>query len=122
MSPALILDNDGVKLSVGASGGRRITNCVTQVINNVLDFSMSPQQAIDAPRSDCSGLFVNLDSRLDHSVIQGIENKGHSIKLIDAIFDPTGMSGFASPIAITRNKNRLNAGVDTFHSAHAEGY
>ena len=83
---------------------------------------MSPQQAIDAPRSDCSGLVVNLDSRLDSSVIQEISEKGHSIKLVDAIFDPTGMSGFASPIAITRGKNRLVGGVDTFHSAHAEGY
>ena len=122
MSPALVMDNDGVKLAVGASGGRRITNCVTQVINNVLDFSMSPQQAIDAPRSDCSGSVVNLDSRLDSSVIQEISEKGHSIKLIDAIFDPTGMSGFASPIAITRSANKLVGGVDTFHSAHAEGY
>ena len=83
---------------------------------------MSPQQAIDSPRSDCSGSFVNLDSRLDPAVVEGIRYKGHSIKLIDAVFDPTGMSGFASPIAITRNKNRLNAGVDTFHSAYAEGY
>ena len=122
MSPALVMNNDGVKLAVGASGGRRITNCVTQVINNVLDFSMSPQNAINCPRSDCSGSFVNLDSRLDPAVVRGIEDKGHSIKLIDAVFDPTGMSGFASPIAITRNNNRLNAGVDTFHSAHAEGY
>ena len=65
---------------------------------------------------------VNLDSRLDSKVVEGIKNKGHAIHLIDAVFDPTGMSGFASPIAITRNKYMLNAGVDTFHSAFAEGY
>ena len=43
MTPALALDGNGVRLAVGASGGRRITNCVTQLISKVLDFDMGPQ-------------------------------------------------------------------------------
>ena len=37
MTPALVLDSDGPRLAVGASGGRRITNCVTQLIMKVVD-------------------------------------------------------------------------------------
>ena len=40
MTPALVLDGSGVRLAVGASGGRRITNCVTQLISKVMDFGL----------------------------------------------------------------------------------
>ena len=61
MSPALVLDSDGVRLSVGASGGRRITNCVTQLIVKTVDFGMGPQDAIDSSRIDCSTPFTSVD-------------------------------------------------------------
>ena len=53
MSPLLVLDERGARLAVGASGGRRITNCVTNLVVKMLDFGLGPQQAIDAPRLDC---------------------------------------------------------------------
>ena len=49
MTPSLVMDRNGVKMAVGASGGRRITNCVTQQIVKVIDYGMGPQEAIDSP-------------------------------------------------------------------------
>ena len=61
MTPALVLGPDGVRMAVGASGGRRITNCVTQLISKVVDFGMGPQEAIDSLRVDCSLPVTSVD-------------------------------------------------------------
>ena len=48
MTPALVLGSDGVEIAVGASGGRRITNCVSSLLIKMIDFNMNPQEAIDS--------------------------------------------------------------------------
>ena len=122
MTPALVLDSDGVRLAVGASGGRRITNCVTQIIVKVLDFGLDPQAAIDSPRVDCSTLATSVDSRLDQSVRSGLEGRGHLLFTIGEGLVQTGFASFASPVAILRESDSgLRGGVDTFHSAYAAG-
>ncbi len=122
MTPALVLDSNGVRMAVGASGGRRITNCVTQLIVKVLDFGMGPQEAIDSPRVDCSMPFTSIDPRLDESVRRELERRGHTLRQIAPSFLESGFTSFASPVAIVRNGPRdFRAGVDTFHSAYAEG-
>ena len=122
MTPALVMDKRGIRMAVGASGGRRITNCVTQLIVKVLDFGMGTQEAIDSPRVDCSMPFTSADPRLEGDVWEGLEARGHRLKLIGEEFARTGFAPFASPVAIVRGSGEeLRAGVDTFHSAYAEG-
>ena len=121
MTPALVMDSDGVKLAVGASGGRRITNAVTNQIIKILDFGMGPQAAIDSPRVDCSMPFTSVDPRLDSGVISALEARGHTLHVLDGGHLHSGFVGFASPVAILRGGDGLTAGVDTFHSAYAEG-
>ncbi len=121
MTPALVLDGDGVRMAVGASGGRRITNCVTQQIVKVLDFGMGPQAAIDSPRVDCSAPYTCIDPRLDAQVQAGLEAKGHTLKPIAEKFIQSGFTSFASPVAIVRAADGVRAGVDTFQAAYAEG-
>ncbi|MEM7083599.1 MAG: gamma-glutamyltransferase [Pseudomonadota bacterium] len=50
MSPTMLLQNGEVDLVVGTPGGSTIFTSVFQVIVNVLDFNMTPQQAVDASR------------------------------------------------------------------------
>ena len=121
MTPALVLDGDGVRMAVGASGGRRITNCVTQQIVKVLDFGMGPQAAIDSPRVDCSAPYTCIDPRLDADAQAGLEAKGHTLKPIAEKFIQSGFTSFASPVAIVRSADGVRAGVDTFQAAYAEG-
>ncbi len=121
MTPALVLDGDGVRMAVGASGGRRITNCVTQQIVKVLDFGMGPQAAIDSPRVDCSAPYTCIDPRLDADTQAGLEAKGHTLKPISEKFIQSGFTSFASPVAIVRVADGVRAGVDTFQAAYAEG-
>ena len=122
MTPALVMGPDGVRMAAGASGGRRITNCVTQLISKVVDFGMSPQEAIDSPRVDCSLPVTSVDSRMPADVVAEIERRGHRIYVIGGDHVQGGFAGFASPVAIVRDEESgFRAGVDTFHSAYAEG-
>ncbi len=121
MTPALVLDSDGVYMAVGASGGRRITNCVTQIIIKTLDFGIGPQEAIDSPRLDCSTPTTSVDPRMDESVTSDLESRGHKLLVMGESFGWPGFGSFASPVAIVRGNDQLLAGVDTFHSAYAAG-
>ena len=122
MTPALVLGADGVRMAVGASGGRRITNCVTQLISKVVDFGMGPQEAIDSPRVDCSLPVTSVDSRMPADVVAELERRGHRIHVVGDNHIQGGFASFASPVAIVRDEEMdFRAGVDTFHSAYAEG-
>ena len=121
MSPLLVLDERGARLAVGASGGRRITNCVTSLVVKMLDFGLGPQQAIDAPRLDCSTPLTAIDGRVAAAVIDELHDRRHHVAAIDPRYTTEGMSPFASPVAIARDGATLRGGADTFHSAHAGG-
>ena len=115
------MDGDGVRMAVGASGGRRITNCVTQQIVKVIDYDMGPQEAIDSPRVDCSTPYTSIDPRLDAEVVAELKARGHDIRSIPESFISSGFTTFASPVAIVRGADGVRGGVDTFQAAYAEG-
>ena len=121
MTPTLVMDKEGIKMVVGASGGRWITNCVTQQIIKVLDFNMGPQEAVDSPRVDCSMPFTGVDLRLDPEIVEKLKSRGHDLKVMSGNILQSGFSSFASPVSIVKDEYGLRGGVDTFHSAHAEG-
>ena len=122
MTPALVMGPDGVLMAVGASGGRRITNCVTQLVSKVVDFGMGPQEAIDSPRMDCSLPVTSVDPRMSADVVAELEQRGHHIHVVGDNHIQGGFASFASPVAIVRDEEMgFRAGVDTFHSAYAEG-
>ncbi len=50
MTPTLVLKDGKPVLVVGTPGGSRIITTVLEVIVNVIDYGMSVQQAVDAPR------------------------------------------------------------------------
>ena len=122
MTPALVLDRGRALMAVGASGGRRITNCVTQLISKVVDFGLGPQAAIDAPRVDCSLPATAVDPRLGEELIAGLRERGHRVQVAGDMDLAAGYPSFASPVAIVADPGvGFRAGADTFHSAHAEG-
>jgi gamma-glutamyltranspeptidase/glutathione hydrolase len=50
MSPSLLLTPSGDAIVTGSGGSNRIRSAVLQVISNLLDFSMSPAEAVSHPR------------------------------------------------------------------------
>jgi gamma-glutamyltranspeptidase / glutathione hydrolase len=50
MTPTILTKGGKLFMAVGAPGGSRITTGVMEVILNVIDFHMNPQDAVDLPR------------------------------------------------------------------------
>jgi gamma-glutamyltranspeptidase/glutathione hydrolase len=50
MTPTIVLDNGKVSLVVGTPGGTTITTSVFQTLVDILDFGMSPEDAVNAPK------------------------------------------------------------------------
>ena len=118
MTPAIVLQDGRPFLAVGASGGRRITNCVCQLVSHVVDHGMGVQAAIEAPRVDASTPWVTVDGRFGESVLSELRNRGWDVRVPPA----PGNSAFASPTAILLGGDGLlHGGVDVFHSAAAQG-
>ena len=119
MGPLLIL-KDGVPiLAEGAPGSRRIIERNLQVVLNILDFSMGPQEAISAPTIDASGLDTLVDNRISKHAIDDLSKRGHRIKVVE---EGPGLSYFARPSAILIEDERLRGGVDLYRRSTALGY
>jgi gamma-glutamyltranspeptidase/glutathione hydrolase len=50
MAPTIVLYGGRVSMVLGSPGGARIITIVLETILNVIDYGMSPQEAVDAPR------------------------------------------------------------------------
>jgi gamma-glutamyltranspeptidase/glutathione hydrolase len=50
-SPTIVLKDGKVRLVTGSPGGRTIPNTTLWVVLNVLEFGMTPREAVDAPRT-----------------------------------------------------------------------
>jgi len=50
MAPTIVLRDGQVVMVIGSPGGARIITIVLQVLLNVIDHGMTPQEAVDAPR------------------------------------------------------------------------
>ena len=119
MTPAIVTRGGRPLLAVGASGGRRITNCVSQIISHVVDHEMGAQGAIDAPRIDASTPWVTADARLGEAVRNDLRARGWDVQVPPY----PEQSAFASPVTILAGPDgSLRGGVDTFHSAEARAW
>ncbi len=117
MTP-LIVERDGqLLLGVGAPGSRRITNAVSQVTLNVLEFGMDVQAAISAPRIDYSQGYLLADERIDAAVRADLTKRGHDVHTVNEFINSggprTGYRGnFARPAAILVDADGTRHGGD----------
>jgi gamma-glutamyltranspeptidase/glutathione hydrolase len=50
MAPAVAETPDGTRYALGSGGSNRIRSAITQVLVNLIDFGMTPAEAVAAPR------------------------------------------------------------------------
>ena len=84
--PTIVSHNDRPVAILGTPGGGNIFNTMAGVLINLLDFKMSPFEAVDAPRISprISRTNVNLEDRFAPEIINELKAKGHTIRLTDA--------------------------------------
>jgi gamma-glutamyltranspeptidase/glutathione hydrolase len=117
MTPSIVLDKEDVRLVVGTPGGPTIINTVFQIIMNVLDHGLDPQQAVDLPRFHHQWLpdtIFHEERGLAKDVVQALEEKGHALETRTSIGD-------AQAIYIDPETGRRYGGADPRRGGKAVG-
>jgi gamma-glutamyltranspeptidase / glutathione hydrolase len=78
-APTIILKDGQPAIVIGASGGTRIPTSIFQVVVNLIDFGMSPTEAVSEPRIDCQGETVEVEGRISDRVCEELGHRGHDV-------------------------------------------
>ncbi len=81
MSPTIVLENDRVRLVVGAAGGPRIITATLQTLLGVLDFGLALDVAVAAPRLHAQWMppVVFVEKEVPQAVRTGLAARGHEV-------------------------------------------
>jgi gamma-glutamyltranspeptidase/glutathione hydrolase len=79
MSPTFLFREGSPFLIVGSPGAQRILTTIVGLIVDLVDFDLSLQEAIDAPRFYCHSDTLYLETRIPDEVQTLLEEKGHPL-------------------------------------------
>lgn len=88
MVPTMLLKDGRPWLLAGAPGGSVIISAVLQAILNVVDFGMSPVEAVTVPRIHCEGGPVHVEARVQGSTVDALRAMGHDVRHSPYSLDP----------------------------------
>jgi gamma-glutamyltranspeptidase/glutathione hydrolase len=97
MAPTVVLREGAPYMCIGTPGGTRIFPSVCQAIVNVIDFGMSIQQAVEAPRIWTMGIPGTPEGKLHvepgfyEEVVEGLRLRGHDVVEVPKVAG--GMNG-----------------------------
>ena len=115
MDPTIVTKNGKLLLAAGAPGGSRITTGVLQVLLDVLDFHMNPQDAVDLPRfhHQWKPDVLYLQRNLDHRTADALARMGYKTEPTD---------GVARVEAIVVRDGVLEGGTESSGNGKVAGY
>jgi gamma-glutamyltranspeptidase/glutathione hydrolase len=115
MTPTIITRNGTFFMAVGAPGGSQITTGVLQVILDVIDFHMNPQDAVDLPRfhNQWQPDILYLQKGFSPETRHALEKMGYSIRWTD---------GVARVEAIVKANGALRGGTESRLNGKVAGY
>jgi gamma-glutamyltranspeptidase/glutathione hydrolase len=119
MTPTIITKNGKLFMVTGSPGGSRIITIVLSTIQNVIDYGMNVQQAVNAPRIHMQWLPDQLQyepGAFDETPVNTLKAMGYSFKEIPSW-------GSAQAILIDQRTGVRSGGTDRRHPAGlAAGY
>lgn len=125
LNPPMILENGRPRLIYGTMGGEGQPQTQAALVTRILDFGMTPQEAIDAPRWlygrtwGASSNTVKLEARIDRAVAHDLEARGH---VVEYVADYSDTMGHAGAILIDQESGILQGGTDPRSDGQALGY
>jgi gamma-glutamyltranspeptidase/glutathione hydrolase len=110
--PTIIFDGDQPLLALGAPGGTQIAMGVLQVILNVVEFGMTPQEAVLAPRFSATSDVITVTARIPRYSYADLELDGYRFVRSAASYDIASVHaiGFTSG-------GELSGGADIVYGA-----
>ncbi len=88
MCPTIVLKDGRFAATSGAPGGFVIINSVLQSLLNVLDFDMTPVEAVSAPRIHCEGGPVFCEARILSRAVEELRRRGHRVEHMVQSYPP----------------------------------
>jgi gamma-glutamyltranspeptidase/glutathione hydrolase len=121
LTPMMVLNADGtLAFTLGTPGGDSQPQSLLQILNNLLLFGMSPQEAIEAPRfRSNAGLRVAFEDRIPTSVLDELRMKGDDVSVVHGW---TATFGGAQMILIEPGSGTLTVGSDPRREAYGMAY
>jgi gamma-glutamyltranspeptidase / glutathione hydrolase len=132
ISPALAISDGSLQFVAGSPGSFGILQIIPEVVVNLVDFAMSPQESVEFPRVISLGAseevylealpgfrnprLLAVEDRLMPGVLEGLAEKGHEVLSIGAY---ANLMGTASVIYKHRETNVLEGGADPRRDSQA---
>lgn len=108
MSPTLVTRSNQLVLVTGSPGGRTIISTVAQTLLNILEFGMTAQQAVDAPRIHhgwLPDLLLHERTGFPTSTLDALKRRGHRLS-------PVNGQGAAEILRIDPATGSIDPGID----------
>jgi gamma-glutamyltranspeptidase/glutathione hydrolase len=115
MTPTIVFEDQRPVMTLGAPGGAWIGVAILQVLLNVLDFGMSPQEAVAAPRFSATSDAIDISNRIPRRTQRALEAMGYEVRRSPLTFP------FAAPHAISFWDGALEGGADPQRDGYAAG-
>ena len=87
MTPTIVLKNNQPYIVVGTPGGTTIPTSVYQTIVDIIDFNMTPKEAVDAPKFHQQWLpdVIYVEKDFNKNTIEELKKMGYKISVRGAI-------------------------------------
>lgn len=106
---SIAFESDHPAFAVGAPGGHGIISGVVQTLSNLVDFGMTPVEAVSAPRLHCEGEQIELEARFPVAVARQLRSLGHPVRHSPYSYDFTS----GRPHVVQRGADgRIEGGAD----------
>lgn len=119
IAPTIVLKDGKSFLTIGTPGGSRIIGALAQIIINIIDFKMSIDDAIEAPRVHAFNGILHVEGRIDSNVVKELRKLGHNVKVHP---DYDNYFGGAQGVMIDPKTHVLKGGADSRRDGVAVGY
>jgi gamma-glutamyltranspeptidase / glutathione hydrolase len=126
VSPAILLNEDSPAMAIGTPGADGQVQTIYQVLVNMLDYGMNPQEAVEAPRwrSFVDGQDANwphasanqlvVESRVRNQAVEGLQRRGHHVVRLTG----WGSIGSVQAIQIDHDRGVFSVGSDPRRDAY----
>ena len=119
LSPGMIFKDGKVFSCIGTPGSHGIMETTPQFMNNMMDFGMSVQAAIEAPRvRPQEGVRMIAEGRIPAEVVAGLSKKGH---LVEMLPDFSMAFGGSQGVMIDPDSGAFSGGADPRRDGYAMG-
>jgi gamma-glutamyltranspeptidase/glutathione hydrolase len=115
MAPSMVFEGDTPVMTLGAPGGAWIGIALLQVLLNVLDWGLTMQEAVSAPRFSATSDAIDIGNRIPRRTQAALEAMGYEVRRSALTFP------FAAPHGITCWDGILEGGADPQRDGYVAG-